>query len=221
MKYISYLTKLCSHLLVIDYIGDKLKMSSFESCDVLRRSDLTISKYVDDQFFYCTVKPNKTSRKRNQWKNDLTLAMQFQQTELVPNQFTRDRYFLEVCGTCMEIFPSSHVTLIKRKNVIKQIGILWYSGPWFTIKMLSYQYRNSHCGDKTTLRPSYLYNGISYPGKMTPLYWISPQVLHQFTREETVVVCCTCLNRETYATGVSNTYAIIYSLHLLGTDDGK
>ena len=45
-------------------------------------------------------------------------------------------------------------------------------GPWFNIKMSSYQYRKSHCGDKTILRPSYLYNGISYTGKTTSLYWI-------------------------------------------------
>ena len=46
------------------------------------------------------------------------------------------------------------------------------AGPWFNIKMTSYQYRISHCGDKTILRPSYLHNGISYTGKMTSLYWI-------------------------------------------------
>ena len=33
-------------------------------------------------------------------------------------------------------------------------------GPWSSIKMSSYQYRNSHCGDKTVLRPSYLHNGF-------------------------------------------------------------
>ena len=38
--------------------------------------------------------------------------------------------------------------------------------------MSSYQYRKSHCGDKTILRPSYLHNGISYTGKMISLYWI-------------------------------------------------
>ena len=48
-------------------------------------------------------------------------------------------------------------------------------GGWFNIKMTSYQYRKSHCGDKTILRPSYLHNGISYTGKMASLYWISPQ----------------------------------------------
>ena len=45
-------------------------------------------------------------------------------------------------------------------------------GPWFNIKMISYQYRKSHCGDKMILRPSYLHNGISYTGKTTSWYWI-------------------------------------------------
>ena len=38
--------------------------------------------------------------------------------------------------------------------------------------MSSYQYKESHCGDKTILWPSYLHNGISYTGKTTFLYWI-------------------------------------------------
>ena len=50
-------------------------------------------------------------------------------------------------------------------------------GPWFNIKMSSYQYRKSHCGDKTVVRSSYLHNGNSYTGKMTSLYWISPLLL--------------------------------------------
>ena len=45
-------------------------------------------------------------------------------------------------------------------------------GPWFNIKMSSYQYRKSHCGDKTVVRSSYLHKGISYTGKMASLYWI-------------------------------------------------
>ena len=48
--------------------------------------------------------------------------------------------------------------------------------PWFSIKMSSYRYRKSNCGDKTILRPSYLHNGISYTGKITYLYWIRAQV---------------------------------------------
>ena len=42
--------------------------------------------------------------------------------------------------------------------------------------MSSYQYRISHCGDKTVLRPSYLHKGISYTGKTTSLYWIEVQI---------------------------------------------
>ena len=34
------------------------------------------------------------------------------------------------------------------------------SGLRFNMNMTSYQYRNSHCGDKTILRPSYLHNGF-------------------------------------------------------------
>ena len=46
------------------------------------------------------------------------------------------------------------------------------AGPWVNIKMSSYQYRKSHCRDKTVVRSSYLHNGISYTGKMSSLYWI-------------------------------------------------
>ena len=46
---------------------------------------------------------------------------------------------------------------------------------WFNIKISSYRYRKSHCGDNTIVRLSYLHNGISYTGKMISLYWISPQ----------------------------------------------
>ena len=51
------------------------------------------------------------------------------------------------------------------------------SGPRFNIKMTSYQYMKSHCGDKTMLRPSYLHNVISYTGKTTSLYWIGALVI--------------------------------------------
>ena len=48
-------------------------------------------------------------------------------------------------------------------------------GPWFNTKMLFYQYRKSHCGDKRVVRSSYIHNGISYTGKMSSLYWIRAQ----------------------------------------------
>ena len=47
------------------------------------------------------------------------------------------------------------------------------------IKMPPYQYKKSHCGDKTILRSSYLHNGISYTGKMTSVYWIRALQGHQ------------------------------------------
>ena len=48
------------------------------------------------------------------------------------------------------------------------------SRPWgqFSIKMSSYQYRNSHCGDNTTSRRCYLHNRILYTGKTKSLYWV-------------------------------------------------
>ena len=63
-------------------------------------------------------------------------------------------------------------------NKVSHYWSISYSTPGhrFNIKMLSYQYRKSHCGDKTILRPSHLHNGISYTGK-TSLYWIGAQVV--------------------------------------------
>ena len=68
-------------------------------------------------------------------------------------------------------------TKLRETSSVKWTTIfVWMAGPWFNIKMSSYQYRKSHCGDKTILRPSYLHNGISYTGKTTSLYWIRPLV---------------------------------------------
>ena len=56
-------------------------------------------------------------------------------------------------------------------------------GPWFNIKMSSYQYRKYHWGDKTVVRSPYLHNGISYTGNMSSLHWIGTQndkTLHIF-----------------------------------------
>ena len=46
--------------------------------------------------------------------------------------------------------------------------------------MSSYQYRKSHCGDKTVVRSSYFHHGISYTGKMSSLYWIRALVFNCF-----------------------------------------
>ena len=42
--------------------------------------------------------------------------------------------------------------------------------------MTSYQYKKSHCGNKTVVRSSHLHNGISYTGKMSSLYRIGALV---------------------------------------------
>ena len=62
---------------------------------------------------------------------------------------------------------------------------MWRPGGWINTKMPSYQYRKSHCGDKTILWPSYLHNGISYTGKMTSLYWIRVLVLLRYSIHST------------------------------------
>ena len=43
------------------------------------------------------------------------------------------------------------------------------SGPWFNIKIPSYQYRKFQYGDKTILRLSHLHSGNSYTGKIISL----------------------------------------------------
>ena len=46
------------------------------------------------------------------------------------------------------------------------VSVISEPSPCFNIKMPSYQYSKSHCGDKTVERSSYLHNGISCTGKM-------------------------------------------------------
>ena len=80
------------------------------------------------------------------------------------------------CEIGLRWSPQNHVD---DKSILVHASQCW-SGPWFNIKMSSYQYRKSHCGDKTVVRSSYHHNGISYTGKMTSFYWISPQDMSQF-----------------------------------------
>ena len=42
--------------------------------------------------------------------------------------------------------------------------------PCLSIQTLPYQYGNSHYKNKTVVRPSYIYDGNSFTGKMTYLY---------------------------------------------------
>ena len=63
-----------------------------------------------------------------------------------------------------------HSKLVLQEYQLQLLG----PGPKFNIKMSSYQYRKSHCGDKRVVRSSYLQIGISYTGKMAFLYWTNP-----------------------------------------------
>ena len=84
-------------------------------------------------------------------------------------------FLLEIVGSTKLLMPAGARTKTS-VSLITQVAVLWWTpGPWFNIKMSSYQYMKSHCGDKTVVRSSYLYNGISYAGKMSSLYWIRSQ----------------------------------------------
>ena len=97
-------------------------------------------------------------------------------TTLVKAQNTLIPVVVEMCIKEIEARGKYYCT--NANTNMKSLLLLFHretSGPRFNIKMLSYQYRKSHCGDKTVVRSSYLHNGISYTGKMSSLYWFSPQ----------------------------------------------
>ena len=79
-------------------------------------------------------------------------------------------YVTSQCETMLHCNVVSH-WLGADKMMPAFIWILSSRG-WINIKMSSYQYRKSHCGDKMILWQSYLHNGISYNDMMTSLYWI-------------------------------------------------
>ena len=52
---------------------------------------------------------------------------------------------------------------------------------WFNISNhATYLYRDSYYKDETVVRPSYLYNGKSYTGKITSLHWVITLAYVQF-----------------------------------------
>ena len=82
-------------------------------------------------------------------------------------------------------------------------------GPWFNIKISSYQYRKSHCGDKTVVRSSYLHNGIYYTGKMTSLYWIRALVVTIRETCHNARKCCFCSGfHYVHVSPISNTWML-------------
>ena len=86
-----------------------------------------------------------------------------------------------------------------RQHCLFQLTGAYKSGPRFNIKMSSYQYRKSHCGDKTVVRSSYLHNGISYTGKTTSLYWNDPlDLLDKALAEPMSTLCQFDLQEQTF-----------------------
>ena len=103
-----------------------------------------------------------------------------QNHKILPFQLVQIRTLYQYMCVCLFILRANSVHYSNIRSLAIQLRVEWYmfwlttrktSGPRFNIKMTSYQYRKSHCGDKTILRPSYLHNGISFTGK-TSLYWI-------------------------------------------------
>ena len=84
--------------------------------------------------------------------------------------------------------------------------------PRFNMKMTSYQYRKSHCGDKTILRTSYLHNGIFYIGKMMSLYWIEAlnDIVCQMILQSSV-----CLQNKINLLGLAKSY--MQQWHVIGS----
>ena len=75
-------------------------------------------------------------------------------------------------------------------------------GPQFNIKMSSYQYRKSHCGDNTVVRSSYLHNGISYTDKMSSLYRIGALDMPITVCVGFLVPTCACTSARTVLLGI-------------------
>ena len=111
--------------------------------------------------------------------SDIYLGTNRKQWHDSPWSYRSDVIVTFLCyGTIGIIWHCDHQSTAKKVQLtlIAIVYVLYFStstsGPQFKIKMTSFQYRKSHCGDKTIFQPSYLHSGISYTGKTTSLYWI-------------------------------------------------
>ena len=110
------------------------------------------------------------------WNGTLLLSVWYDVTGAI-DIHTQPSVFINLVIVLMNLMQCTSTrkkTQCLWASIIHLIQFVYFPGHWFSIKMLSYKYRNmkSHCGDKTILRPSYLHNGIPYTGKMASLYWI-------------------------------------------------
>ena len=98
------------------------------------------------------------------WKNP---------TPIISTSTPMATYFLQrifQTWASMNLFSKSMCLMTGDKATLTKQLSRSGTGPRFNIKMLSYWYRKSHCGDETVVRSSYLHNGISYTGMTTSFY---------------------------------------------------
>ena len=73
---------------------------------------------------------------------------------------------------------------IRLHSTLKQVPVFyigWGPGPHLNIKTVFPRYVDYHVKDKTAVRPSYLWHGDPYTGKMTSLYWVAPLIIRKVT----------------------------------------
>ena len=105
----------------------------------------------------------------------------------------------------------------KVKYQTSSLRTAWHGGHpggWFNIKMSSYQYRKSHCGDKMVERSCYLHSGISYTGKMTSLYWIRTRLTPQLRVSGAATTNWTCSTQHNNYLEYAKSFILV--LYLMG-----
>ena len=106
------------------------------------------------------------------WQNWLFTLFHQSRSALSPNPIVRWYIYIET-------LPRVPLIIDVQLSISR-----WSTGPRLNIKISSYCYRTSHCGDKTVVRSSYLHNRISYTGKIfilnqPPDWWMKEQYLNE------------------------------------------
>ena len=76
----------------------------------------------------------------------------------------------------IRLFIINLLSVWSQRKFASHVQIPLWSGGWVNIKMPSYQYKKSDCGDKAILRPPYLHSGIPITDKMVSLHGIGHQI---------------------------------------------
>ena len=101
----------------------------------------------------------------------------------------------EASSCCHTVHPSS---LFDKDSVCYHLGVPCTRcglGVKFNLKVLFYQYKKSHYGNKTIYRPSYLRNVIPYTGKTVSWYWIGGLIAMYFQQKHALNIILWCSER--------------------------